>query len=159
LAETTGMEPEEWLRGLDEPPEILRSMEAFLADRAGFDPGSWDADQERAARATVTEVPAGHLVPAVRAHVRAACVETMFSYRPAEVLPLVDAPITVLTARDDEGDPRARALVEAQRAVRRAGRPAMSVVSFPDSGHNLMRYRAEEVTREIVALLAAGPAP
>ncbi len=62
LRATSGMEPDEWLRGLDEPPEVLRSMSAYLADRAGFDPATWDADQERAARATVVEVPAGRVV-------------------------------------------------------------------------------------------------
>ena len=42
----TGMEADEFLRGIDEPPEVLRSMSAFLADRRRFDPASWDADQE-----------------------------------------------------------------------------------------------------------------
>ena len=50
----------------DEPPEVMRSMAAFLADRAGFDPASWDADQERAARSTVVETHAGKVVPATR---------------------------------------------------------------------------------------------
>ena len=62
------MDVEEFLRGLDEPPEVMRSMAAFLADRAGFDPATWDADQERAARATVVETHAGKVVPATRPH-------------------------------------------------------------------------------------------
>ena len=53
------MDVEEFLRGLDEPPEVMRSMAAFLADREAFDPATWDADQERAARATVVETHAG----------------------------------------------------------------------------------------------------
>ena len=50
VAETSGMEPDEFLRGLDEPPEVLRSMAAFLADRRDFDPATWDADEEAGAR-------------------------------------------------------------------------------------------------------------
>jgi pimeloyl-ACP methyl ester carboxylesterase len=152
LRETSGMEPEEWLRGLDEPPEVLRSMAAFLADRAGFDPASWDADQERAARETVAEVPAGHLLPAVRPHVRAALVEAMFAYAPAEILPAIEAPIVALVARDDEAGTRRRALEEAQAVLARANRPPIRVRSFPDAGHNLMRYRPAEVTRAILSL-------
>ncbi|MEA2519925.1 MAG: hypothetical protein QOF49_2005, partial [Chloroflexota bacterium] len=68
LPTTTGMDVDEFLRGLDEPPEVLRSMAGWLADRRAFDPASWDADQERAARAAVVETPAGRLVPATRPH-------------------------------------------------------------------------------------------
>ena len=68
---------------LDEPPEVLRSMDAWLADRRAFDPASWDADQERAARDAVVETAAGHVVRAVRPHVVAALVRTMFAYDPA----------------------------------------------------------------------------
>ena len=60
----TGMDVDEFLRGLDEPPEVMRSMGAFLADRQAFDPATWDADQQRAARATVVETHAGKVVPA-----------------------------------------------------------------------------------------------
>ena len=63
LEASTGLDVDEFLRGLDEPPEVLRSMTAFLADREAFDPASWDADQERAARATVVETHAGRVVP------------------------------------------------------------------------------------------------
>ncbi len=42
---------DEWLRSVEEPPEVLRTMATFLADREGYDPASWDLDQERAARA------------------------------------------------------------------------------------------------------------
>jgi pimeloyl-ACP methyl ester carboxylesterase len=156
LRETTRAEPEDWLRGLDEPPEVLRSMDAFLADREAFDPATWDADQERAARATVVEVPAGHLLPAERPHVRAAFVAAMFEHRPAEVLPAVEAPIVVLAARDDDGQARTRALAEAQAALRRSGRPPMTVVAFPDAGHNLMRYRPAEVAAAIVGADVGG---
>src|SRR6476646_11995275 len=86
LEAASGMDVEEFLRGLDEPPEVLRSMTAFLADRAAFDPASWDADQERAARATVVETHAGKVVPATRPHALEACVRAMFGYDPAETL-------------------------------------------------------------------------
>ena len=57
-------------------------MDAYLADRREFDPATWDADQERAARAAVDEKHAGHVAPG-RANPRAARrVEAMFEYRP-----------------------------------------------------------------------------
>lgn len=150
---TSGMEPDEWLRDLDEPPEIMRSMAAFLADRAGFDPASWDADQERAARATVVEVPAGHLLPAVRPHARAGMVGALFAYRPDIVLPAVEAPIVALVAAADEEGTRGRALDAAQAILARGHRPAMGVVDLAGAGHNLMRYRPVEVTRAILSLV------
>src|SRR6185369_18066949 len=51
LPSSTGHDVDEFLRGLDEPPEVMRSMDAYLADRRDWDRLSWDADQERAARA------------------------------------------------------------------------------------------------------------
>ena len=129
------MEPDEFLRGLDEPPEVLRSMSAFLAERAGFDPMTWDADQEAAARATVVETPAGRLVPATRPHALAACVEAMFEYRPAVVLAAVRAPIVALAATSPPPDP---------------GLPPMDLTFLPAVGHNLMRYRPDHVTAAIL---------
>ena len=49
LGVSTRMSPGEFLAGIGEPPEVLASMDAFLADRRDFDPDTWDADQERAA--------------------------------------------------------------------------------------------------------------
>src|SRR3990172_3506857 len=66
LAEATRQSPPEFLAALAEPPEVLASMEAFLADRRAFDPGTWDADQERAARAQVDEKHAGHVALVTR---------------------------------------------------------------------------------------------
>ena len=63
LEQATGVDVDEFLRGLDEPPEVMRSMGAFLADRQAFDPTTWDADQQRAAAATVVETHAGKVVP------------------------------------------------------------------------------------------------
>ncbi|MEJ7697497.1 MAG: alpha/beta fold hydrolase [Candidatus Limnocylindrales bacterium] len=88
---SSGLDVDEFLRGLDEPPEVMRSMTAFLADRAGFEAASWDADQERAARATVVETHAGRVVPATRPHALEASVRTMFDYDPLTVLPRVGA--------------------------------------------------------------------
>lgn len=136
---TSGMEPDEFLRGLDEPPEVLRSMAAFLAERAGFDPATWDADQETAVRATVVETPAGRVVPATRPHALAACVDAMFEYRPAEVLAAVRAPIVALAATSPPPDP---------------GLPRMDLLVLPAVGHNLMRYRPDDVTD---AILGAAP--
>jgi pimeloyl-ACP methyl ester carboxylesterase len=152
LRATTGMEPDEFLRGLDEPPEVLRSMTAFLADRRDFDPGTWDADQERAARASVVELPAGRVVPASRPHAIAAAVEAMFAYRPAEVLSAVGAPIVALIAADDADGVKGSALDAAQRDLATAGRPLMRVGRFPSDGHNLLRYRPAEVTAAILAV-------
>ena len=136
---TSEMEPDEFLRGLDEPPEVLRSMAAFLAERAGFDPATWDADQETAARATVVETPAGRVVPATRPHALAACVEAMFEYRPAVVLAAVRAPIVALAATSPPPDPDL---------------PRMDLIVLPAVGHNLMRYRPDDVTG---AILGAAP--
>ena len=83
LEDATGIDVDEFLRGLDEPPEVMRSMGAFLADRAAFDPATWDADQQRAARATVVETHAGKVVPATRPHAVEASVRAMFRVRPA----------------------------------------------------------------------------
>ena len=133
-------------------------MTAYLADRAGFDPSSWDADQEHAARAAVVELPAGRVVPVTRPHVLAGCVEAMLGYRPAEVLPVVVAPVTVLVAADDESGGRRRAMAAAQDAMRTAGRPQMAAVDLPAEGHNLMRYRPELVAEAIDAASLAAPA-
>jgi len=134
-AVATGMEPDEFLRGLDEPPEVLRSMRAFLADRAGFDPATWDPDQEVAARATVVETPAGRVVSATRPHALVAAVEAMFRHRPAEVLRRVHAPIVALAATTP---PPGLDL------------PPIDVVRLPAVGHNLMRYRPDDVAAAIL---------
>jgi len=140
LPTTSGMDVDEFLRGLDEPPEVMRSMTAYLADRRSWDPSTWDADEERAARAAVVETPAGRLVGATRPHALEASVRTMFAYEPAATLAAVTAPIV---------------------AVRRAG-PASAVPGSPIArlasrtvelaapGHNLLRYRPAEVAAAIL---------
>ena len=152
VARTSGLEPDEFLRGLDEPPEVLRSMAAFLADRRDFDPPTWDADQERSARATVIEVPSKRVVPATRPHAVAGVVNAMFEYEPSRVLPLVTAPIAALVAGEGGGDDHQTALAEVQAALAEAGRPLIRVARLAGAGHNLMRYRPREVAAAILIL-------
>jgi len=155
LAAATGQESDEFARTLDEPPEILRSMTAFLADRRAFDPGTWDADQERAARTTVVETHAGRVVPTTRPHVLARSVEAMFAFRPTVVLPSIEASIAALTAADDEDGTSDRALEAAQAALEAAGRRPIRLARFPTDGHNLLRYRPREVAAAVLALRSA----
>jgi pimeloyl-ACP methyl ester carboxylesterase len=133
--ESTGLDVEEFRRGLDEPPEVLASMRAYLADRAAWDPATWDADQERAARAAVVETPAGKVVPATRPHALAASVVAMFAYRPHATLAAVNAPIVALVATTP---PPAPGLVPIE--VRR----------IAAIGHNLPRYAPAAVTDAIL---------
>ena len=65
IGETTRLSAPELVAAMADPPEVMASMEAYLADRRDFDPASWDADQERAARAAVVERHAGHVSPVV----------------------------------------------------------------------------------------------
>jgi pimeloyl-ACP methyl ester carboxylesterase len=152
LEVTTGMDVDEFLRGLDEPPEVLRSMAAYLADRRGFDPATWDADQERAARDAVVETAAGHVVRAVRPHVVEALARTMFAYDPGPVLADVTADVKALVALG-AGDPGPR-LDELRRAASAragAGRSPIRVVGFASVAHDLPRHRPSEVTAAILA--------
>jgi pimeloyl-ACP methyl ester carboxylesterase len=153
IAEASGLEPDEFVRTLDEPPEVLRSMTAFLADRTGYDPATWDADQDRAARATVVETAAGRVVPSVRPHALQASVEAMFSYRPLTVLREVSAPIVALVAGEDETARRRATLDQLAAELAPRGR-SIRTVDLPAIGHNLMRYRPEGVVAEIVRLAA-----
>ena len=97
VAAETGLTPTEWLRDLAEPPEVLRSMAAYLADRRDWDPSSWNADEEYAARVAVVEVPAGKVVSAVRPHALERSVEALFAYVPEAVLVALDVPIVAGT--------------------------------------------------------------
>jgi pimeloyl-ACP methyl ester carboxylesterase len=148
LPSATGLDVDEFLRGLDEPPEVMRSMDAYLADRRAWDPSSWDADQERAARAAVVETPAGRLVSATRPHALEACVRTMFGYRPAAALADVVAPLVAI-----------RRVTPGDESVAPAGGPAagllasgaeVTIVEVEAPGHNLLRYRPDEVTAAIL---------
>ena len=147
LPTSTGLDVDEFLRGLDEPPEIMASMGAYLADRRGWDPVSWDADQERAARAAVVETAAGRLVPATRPHGLDAAVRTMFAYDPIPALALVTAPVVAirrLTAGDETAASPGRDALD----LRPPG--GLTIVDVAAPGHNLLRYRPDEVTAAIL---------
>jgi pimeloyl-ACP methyl ester carboxylesterase len=158
LGEATGQTPAEFERGLGDPPETLSSMEAFLADRRDFDPTTWDADQERAARATVDEKHAGHVAPVTRGHVVRGCVEAMFSYQPREALVAIDRPLLVAvagsaTADDELARERELALQEVLAERARLGLARATVVRFEGAGHSLMRYRPRELSEALAGLL------
>jgi len=157
LPAETGMSPDEWLAAIAEPPEMLRSMAAWLADREAFDPASWSADQERAARAEVVETAAGRVKLTTPRHALAASVRALWSYDPAAVLPAVDAEIVALAARDDDAGRHRAALRETAAARAAVGRSPIRAASFPGLGHNLMRYVPGAVAAAIHA--AAGPPP
>jgi pimeloyl-ACP methyl ester carboxylesterase len=153
------MDAAEFQRGLDEPPEVLASMDAYLADRRDWDPFTWDADQERAARAAVDEKYAGRVAPVVRRHAVSGSVASMFAYRPMTALAGLDRPLTVLVAEpggadDDDVRERRLALDDLLAARAAAGMPSARVVRFAGSAHNLMRYRPDEVSASIAGLLA-----
>jgi pimeloyl-ACP methyl ester carboxylesterase len=151
LSAETGMTPGEWLRDLEEPPEVLRSMAAYLADRRDFDPQTWDADQEQAARSTVVEVPAGKVVPAVRPHALAASVEAIFAYDPVTTLLNVPATVVAIVSGGEESAGKRAALAALDAARSGAGLTGIRVVDLGNAGHNLMRYRPAEVTAAILA--------
>jgi pimeloyl-ACP methyl ester carboxylesterase len=142
LEDVTGVDADEFLRGLDEPPEVMASMAAYLADRRGWDPASWDEDQERAARASVVETPAGRLVAATRPHALEASVRTMFRYEPDAALARVRAPVVAV-----------RRITPGDEGATPAGTPAprdVELIEVRAPGHNLLRYRPDEVTAAIL---------
>ncbi len=154
---STGVDADEFLRGLDEPPEVMRSLRAFLADRRAFDPATWDDDQDRAARATVVETHAGRVVPATRPHALEACVRAMFTYDPRPILGAVEAPIVALVGADDAAGTRTLALAAVSSGRSAAGgRSEIQARSVGPVGHNLMRYRPTEVTDAILSLTRSG---
>jgi hypothetical protein len=142
MTTATGQDADEFLLGLDEPPEVMRSMTAYLADRRSWDPKTWDGDQETAARAAVVETPAGRLVPATRPHALEASVRTMFAYRPSAVLPDVTAPIIAIRRVTPGDDDATGVPPDVPAGVR--------VVDVVAPGHNLLRYRPDEVTAAIL---------
>ncbi|MEO6207537.1 MAG: alpha/beta hydrolase, partial [Candidatus Limnocylindrales bacterium] len=158
---STGLDADEFIRGLDEPPEVMRSLRAFLADRRAFDPATWDDDQDTAARATVVETHAGRVVPATRPHALEACVRAMFTYEPALTLTSVEARVIALVATEvganSRAGSRAGALAVVSDARVAAGHGAIEVRLVESVGHNLMRYRPTEVTDAILSLARPGP--
>jgi pimeloyl-ACP methyl ester carboxylesterase len=156
IEEASGVDVEEFLRGVDEPPEVMRSLRAYLADRKAFDPATWDADQEAAARATVVETRAGKVVPSTRPHALEASVRAMFGYDPLVTLPQVAAPVVALLAADDEDGTRAHALKAVSDARVAAGRSPIDQRRADHAGHNLMRYRPDAVGAAILSLAGTG---
>ncbi len=135
-------------------------MDAYLADRRDFDPGSWDADQERAARAAVDEKYAGHVAPVTRTHVLRGSIAAMYEFRPIETLASLPQRMLIAVAESgaaDDADVRERllALDDLLRARAAAGVSAPDVRRFVGAGHNLMRYRPDELSAALVDLLRA----
>jgi pimeloyl-ACP methyl ester carboxylesterase len=159
VAEATRLSPSELLAAIDEPPEVLASLEAFLEDRRAFDPATWDADQERAARSQVDPLHAGHVRLVTRAWVLRRLVDAMYEYQPLEALARVACPVLVVVAgfgaADDDADrERLLALDDAQRARAAAGRAPARVVRMA-GGHDVARYRPDELASELLALAEA----
>ncbi len=156
LAEATGLSAPEFERTLGDPPEVLASMDAYLADRRDYDPESWDADQERAARAAVDEKHAGHVAPVTRPHVQRGVVEAMFSYRP-DLVAVLRQPLLIGVAgsgtADDETTRERLAALDDLRSARAAnGLAEPTIRQFPGAGHNLMRYRPTELAAVLLEL-------
>ena len=154
------MNATEYERSIGDPPEVLASMDAYLADRRDFDPQTWDGDQERAARAAVDEKYAGHVTPVLRPFALHATVGTMFDYRPAEALTALDLPLLVAlaeagTADDEIARERLLGLDDFIRARAEAGLSPPDVRRFARVGHNLMRYRPVELSGALLDLLQA----
>lgn len=156
IEDALGIDADEFLRGIDEPPEVMRSLRAFLADRAAFDPATWDADQDQAARAQVVETHAGRVVPATRPHALEASVREMFRYDPAPAIAAVDAPLVALQAASGDASERAAALARQSQARGATGSPPIETFAFERDGHNLMRYRPAEVSAAILSLVTRG---
>jgi pimeloyl-ACP methyl ester carboxylesterase len=157
IGAATGMSTEQLVAALAEPPEVLASMDAFLEDRRDFDPATWDADQDRAARSQVDQKHAGHIALVARPATIRGMVAGMLAYEPTETLAAAPVPVTVLvagagTADDEAAHDRAVALDEVVAARLAAGMPPTRVVRFPGTGHNLMRYRPDAVAEELSAL-------
>lgn len=160
LGEATGMSSAEFERSIGDPPEVLASMGAYLADRREFDPETWDGDQERAARAAVDEKHAGHVTSVVRPFALHATIDAMFTYRPLDVLrnirsPLLFAVAEAGTADDEVGRERIAALEDVMRARAAAGKSNTTIQRFGGAAHNLMRYRADALSAALLELAEA----
>jgi len=160
MVEATRLLPDQLVEAMIEPPEILASMETYLADRRDFDTASWDPDQETAARAQVSERHAGHVGPVTKGSVVRRCVDSMYRYQPLEALAAVACPVTLMAASpgsaDDEDERERRLAIEdAARTRDEAGQPPMTVRIFEGVGHDLMRYRPDEVALELERLASS----
>jgi pimeloyl-ACP methyl ester carboxylesterase len=157
IAQATRMLPMQLVEAMAEPPDVMASMEAYLADRRGFDPATWDSDQEVAARAQVVEKHAGHVGLVTKGSVIRRLVDAMYAYQPLVALTVVRCPVSALvadatTADDEDRREREIALEDVQRARADAGLGPMRVHHYPRTGHDLMRYRPAEVVDELEEL-------
>jgi hypothetical protein len=80
----------------------------------------------------------------------------MFGYDPSAVLPVVAGAVTALIAMDDEVRSRARALAAVSAAREANGRAPIRTILFGHDGHNLMRYRPDEVAAAILSVGEGG---
>ena len=90
----------------------------------------------------MVETPAGRLLSSTRPHALEASVRTMFGYRPGDVLPRVTAPV-VAVRRSTPGDDDATGIGDDLPA-------GVRVIELSAPGHNLLRYRPDEVTAAIL---------
>lgn len=160
MAEATRMSANELLAAIEDPPEVMASMQTYLEDRRDFDPASWDDDQELAARAQVNEKHAGHVRVVVKASVQRRVVDAMYLYRPMQTLVAAPCPVMALVAStgaadDDEERERDLALGEVSQARVAAGRSPITVERFSGVGHDLMRYRPIELAGALSRLAAS----
>ena len=151
------MLPDQLVEAMAETPEVLASMETYLADRRDFDPATWDADQEAAARAQVIEKHAGHVGLVTKGSVIRRCIDAMYRYQPLDALVGVRCPVAVLvagatTADDEDERERRLAIDDVQRARAAAGLSPMHVRYFDGAGHDLMRYHPDAVADELERL-------
>ncbi len=157
MLDATRMLPMQLVEAMAEPPEVLASMEAWLADRRAFDAESWDTDQETAARSQVVETHNGRVAQVTKGSVTRRMVEAMYAYRPLASLAEVRCAVSLLvadavTADDDDQRERLLALDDAQRARAAAGLPPARVRRFPGAGHDLMRHRPAALAEALVEL-------
>jgi pimeloyl-ACP methyl ester carboxylesterase len=160
MLEATRMLPMQLVEAMAEPPEVLASMAAWLADRRAFDVTSWDADQETAARSQVIETHSGRVAPVTKGSVTRRVVEAMYAYRPLVALTDVRCPVSLLvadaaTADDEDQRERLLAIDDVQQARAAAGLPLARVRRFPGAGHDLMRHRPTAVAEDLVELATA----
>ena len=81
----------------------------------------------------------------------------MYRYQPIEALAQVACPVSLIaaspgTADDEDERERRLAIDDVQRARAEAGVPAMTVRIHEGVGHDLMRYRPDELATELESL-------
>lgn len=157
MVEATRLLPDQLVEAMHEPPEILASMDTYLADRRDFDRDSWDDDQEAAARAQVSARHVGHVAPVTKGSVIRRCVDAMYRYQPLESLAALACPVVLIaaspgTADDEDERERRLAIEDTQRVRAEAGVPPLTVRIHEGVGHDLMRYRPDDVASDIERL-------